>query len=177
MSFASAKNRAGSQLSSVRPCAQQAIDKNSLPLQNLQARVGDVKPSRPVKLRKQLPQSGSRWPLHFERIALQACRIPVLLNGPDVNDFAARLPCLAEWNGLSARMVPRLFGKLAPRCCKRPLARCDQSFRDAPRALIPSSPERASGMAEQDFSATVTLPEQQNASALLSGYGLCPCDN
>jgi hypothetical protein len=71
---------------------QQAINKKSLALQNLQTRVFHDEPGCPIKLGKCLPPPGSRWPFHFERIAPQIGRIPVTLDGPNVNHLSAWLP-------------------------------------------------------------------------------------
>src|SRR5712691_5266744 len=76
---------------------KQSIDENRLSLQDLPSRVGDTEPSRAVDLRKGPTAPRARRPFHLEGIAADERGIPVALDGPRLNDLAARLPCLAQW--------------------------------------------------------------------------------
>ena len=54
----------------------------------------------------------SARPFHLERVALKIGGIPVLFNGPHLDDLAARLLGTAEPDGLAARTVAGLFREL-----------------------------------------------------------------
>jgi hypothetical protein len=84
-----------------------------LSFQDLPSRVGDTEPSRAVDLRKTPSMSGARRPFHLEGIAEDERGIPAALDGPRSNDLAARLPCLAKREEISARVVPSLFDEFA----------------------------------------------------------------
>jgi hypothetical protein len=83
-------------------------------LQDLPSRVGATEPSRAVDLRKGPTASRARRPFNLEGIAADERGIPVAFNGPRLNDLAARLPCLAERQEISVRVVSGLFGEFAP---------------------------------------------------------------
>jgi hypothetical protein len=92
----------------------QSIDESRLSLQHPPSRVGDTKPSRAVDLRKGPSASRALRPLHLEGIAANERGIPVALDGPRLNDLAAWLPCLAEREEISVRIVSGLFDEFAP---------------------------------------------------------------
>jgi hypothetical protein len=93
---------------------KQSIDENRLSLQDLPSRVGNSEPSRAVDFRKSPTASGAWRPFHLEGIAAEERGIPVALDGPSLNDLAARLPRLAERPEVSVRVLPGLFGEFAP---------------------------------------------------------------
>jgi hypothetical protein len=94
----------------------QSIDENRLSLQDLPMRVSATEPSRAVDFRKGPTASGARRPFHLEGNAADERGIPVAFDGPRLNDLAARLPCLAERQEISVRVVSRLFGEFAASC-------------------------------------------------------------
>jgi len=110
----SGAGQSGRKVSSNRSSFNQSIDENRLSLQDSPSRVGDTKPSRAVDIRKGPSASRARRPLHLEGIAANERGIQVALDGPRLNGLAARLPCLAEREEISVRIVSGLFDEFAP---------------------------------------------------------------
>jgi CheY-like chemotaxis protein len=75
-------------------------------------------------------------PFHLERVALKIGGIPVLFNGPYVDDLAARLLGTAEPDGFAARTVAGLFRELTLCGRKRGFARPNQALPNGPGTLI-----------------------------------------
>jgi CheY-like chemotaxis protein len=82
-------------------------------------------------------------PFHLVRVALKIGGIPVLFNGPYVDDLAARLLGTAEPDGFAARTVAGLFRELTLCGRKRGFARPNQALRNGPGTLILPTPKRA----------------------------------
>ena len=88
------------------PEPHQTGKKNRLTLQDVGPRLGYAEPPGTVKFGKPLCLSGFRRPLHFEHVAFERSRIPVLFHRPDINDLAAWLRRRTERQRLPARAVP-----------------------------------------------------------------------
>ena len=145
---------------------QQTAEENCLTVQNLCPCLRNAKPRGAVELGKRLGPPGLWRPLHLERIASEIGRIPIILNGPYVNDLAPRLPGFAERHYIAARTVTRLFRKLSLCRGKGSFIRRDQSFWNRPRSKVLLAPERPSGVTEQDFDVVAPSPIEEEARAL-----------
>ena len=151
----------------------QPVQKDNLTVQNPLARLRNSEPRRAVKFRKLLQPSRSWRPLDFKIIALQICSVPIAFYGPRVDNFSARLLCLAKRDVFAARLVSRLFREFAPCCRKRVFPKCNESLRDRPRSKVFLLPEWSAWMAVKHFYLARCPPEKKKACALFScgGFG------
>jgi hypothetical protein len=92
---------------------KQTVEENRLTFQDPRTCLGNIEPSSAVKLGIHLLPSRLWRPLHFKHVAFKVFGIPVIFDGPYVNDLPSRLSCLAKREGSAARTVTGFFRKLA----------------------------------------------------------------
>src|SRR5262249_11995727 len=94
--------------------AEQPVDELFLTLQNLLPCRWHGEPGGSVNLGKAVNLSRLRGPFELDSIAAQREGIPVSLNGPGVNTFAAPLLERTEVNEVPLGLEARLLEKFAP---------------------------------------------------------------
>jgi hypothetical protein len=98
-------------------------------------------------------------PLHFKHIAFKVFGIPVIFDGPYVNELPSRLSCLAKREGPAARTVTGFFRKLTLCRGEGSFVLRDHALWNRPRSQVLLAPKWSSWVAKQHFNANALLPE------------------
>src|SRR5258708_7127479 len=135
--------------------------------EDLHARVGHGEPRCPIDFGKRFAATAARRPFDLEGVAADALGVEIAFQREGLDLLAAALPDAAEVLQLAGGRAAQLLGELAARGHRGVLSRDALALGNRPGAEVLATPERPTGMHEENEEPPPVLAAvEKNAGAL-----------